>query len=112
MFRFKVLISIFIFTSLLVGTSIIKNKTREIEKKIYLISKDINFIEKDLNESYLDFSYLSSPSLIEQKIELFKSNQYFPMEYSKIFLSLSDFVDLKNKLAIQENYNEKKTKNK
>ena len=36
MFKFKIFFSIFIFTFLLIGTSIIKNQTREIEKK-YLI---------------------------------------------------------------------------
>ena len=36
MFRLKIFISIIIFSSLLFGTSIIKNQTREIEKK-YLV---------------------------------------------------------------------------
>ena len=112
MFRFKFIISISIFSLLLVGTSIVKNKTRELEKKIYLKSKAIHLIEKDLNESYLDFSYLTSPSIIEKKIELLESNKYFPMKHSKIFLNLSDFIDLKNKLAIQEFQNEKKIKKK
>ena len=34
------------------------------------------------------------------------------MKYSQIFLSMSSFLDLKNKLAVQENYNDKKKKNK
>ena len=109
MFRFKFIISISIFSLLLVGTSIVKNKTRELEKKIYLKSKAIHLIEKDLNESYLDFSYLTSPIIIEQKMELLESNKYFPMEHSKIFLNLSSFINLQNKLAIQEHKNEKKT---
>ena len=35
MFKIKILLSIIIFSSLLFGTSIIKNETREIEKKIH-----------------------------------------------------------------------------
>ena len=112
MFRFKVLISISIFSFLLVGTSIVKNKSRELEKKIYLKSKSIHLIEKDLNESYLDFSYLTSPIIIEQKMELLESNKYFPMEHSKIFLNLSSFINLQNKFVIQLQNNEKKTQKK
>jgi uncharacterized protein with PhoU and TrkA domain len=49
MFKIKIFISIIIFSSFLFGTSIIKNETREIEKKIYKISKKISLKEKDIN---------------------------------------------------------------
>ena len=68
MFKIKILISITIFSSLLVFTSMIKNQTREIEKKIFNLSKLNIFKEKDLKESQLDFSYLTSPSMIEKKL--------------------------------------------
>ena len=112
MFRIKIIFSIIIFSFLLVGTSIVKNQTREIEKKIYNLSKEIHKMEKDLNESQLDYEYLTSPLIIEQRIELLNNQKYFPMEYSKIFLSISNFLNLKNKLAIQDNYHEKKDQKK
>ena len=47
----------------------------------------INFnLEKNVNETQLDFSYLTSPSLLEKKIEHLDKNQYLPMDHSKIFL--------------------------
>lgn len=110
MFRIKILISVVIFSSLLILTSFIKNQTRIIEKKIFNISKTVNSKENDLSESQLDFFYLTSPSIIEKKIENLDSNQYVPMEYSKIFLSISNFIELENKVAIQGNQNEKKKK--
>lgn len=110
MFRVKILISVVIFSSLLILTSFIKNQTRIIEKKIFNISKTVNSKENDLSESQLDFFYLTSPSIIEKKIENLDSNQYVPMEYSKIFLSISNFIELENKVAIQGNQNEKKKK--
>jgi len=110
MFRIKILISVVIFSSLLILTSFIKNQTRIIEKKIFNISKTVNSKENDLSESQLDFFYLTSPSIIEKKIENLDSNQYVPMEYSKIFLSISNFIELENKIAIQGNQNEKKKK--
>ena len=97
-----------VFISLLVCTSVIKNETRDIEKKIYDLVKIIDIKEKDLNESQLDFSYLTSPAVIEKKIEYLDRNQYQPMEYSKIFLSMSSFLNLQNKFVTQEKKNEKK----
>ena len=68
MFKFKIQF-LWNFSLLLIGTSIIKNQTRELEKNIYNLNKIVNQKEKDLNESELDFSYLSSPSMIEKKLK-------------------------------------------
>ncbi len=112
MFRFKIFISILIFSSLLVGTSFVKNQTREIQKKIYDKNRKIFILEKDLNESQLDFYYLSSPAIIELKLKNLDNYQYIPMDKSKIFLSASDFIDLTKKIVINEKTNEKKTQKK
>ena len=108
MFKLKILFLVLIFSFSLIVTSFIKNQTREIEKKILYISKKIHIKEKDLNESQLDFFYLSSPSIIEKKIENLDSIQYFPMDYSKIYLDLNSFISLKNKFVIKKNDNQKK----
>ena len=111
MFKIKIFISIIIFSILLVFTSIIKNQTREIEKKIYNLSNVIFYLEKDMNESQLDYSYLTSPAIIEKKIDHIDNFKYQPMEFSKIFLSMSSFLDLKNKYVIEKTKNEKKIQN-
>ena len=108
MFRFKMISSIVIFSFLLIGTSYIKNQTREIEKKIFRLNKIIHNQEKNLSELQLDFSYLSSPSIIEKKIDKLNYNKYLPIEYSKIFLSISSFNDLQNKFVIKKKDYEKK----
>lgn len=110
MFKIKIFVSVITFSILLIVTSIIKNQTRETEKKILSLSKIIKTKEKDLNESQLDFSYLSSPLIIYDKINLIDNEKYVTMEHSKIFLSMSSFLDLQNKLAIQRNQNETKKK--
>ena len=110
MLKTKFLISILIFSSLMIATSVIKNQTREIEKKIYNLSGVILSKEKDFNESQLDFFYITSPLMIEKKIKHLDNNNYIIMEYSKIFLSMTDFINLDTKYAIQEIENEKKTK--
>lgn len=111
MFKIKIFVSVITFSILLIVTSIIKNQTRETEKKILNLSKIIKKKEKDLNESQLDFTYLSSPSIIYDKIKLIDNEKYVTMEYSKIFLSMTDFIDLSDKIAIQKN-NEKKIQKK
>ena len=106
MIKMKILLSIIIFSSLLFGTSIIKNETREIEKKILNINKTINLKSKDLIESELDFSYLTSPSILEFLTSQ-TDKQYVPMKYSKIFLKMDDFLNLENKIVLQNDQNEK-----
>ena len=110
MFKIRIFFSVLIISFFLISTSIIKNKTREIEKNIFNISMKINKNKKDLNESQLDFSYLTSPSMIEKSIEHVRKDEYFPMEFSKIFLSISSFNNMQNKFVTQENQNEKKIK--
>jgi hypothetical protein len=110
MFKLKIVIPTIIFLILLIITSIIKNQTRTIEKKLLKISKNIALQEKDINESQLDFYFLTSPAEIEKKIKILGINNYSPIENSKIFLSLSNFADIKKKLSKTKNANEKKIK--
>ena len=108
MFKFKIISSITIFAFLLIGTSYIKNQTREIEKRIFSLSKTIHNLEKNLSELQLDFSYLSSPSIIEMKIENLEHVKYLPIQNSKIFLNISSFNDIQNKFVIRKDYEKKK----
>tara|TARA_Y100000389_G_scaffold51131_1_gene46849 strand:+ start:1220 stop:1558 length:339 start_codon:yes stop_codon:yes gene_type:complete len=110
MFKLKIVIPTIIFLILLIITSIIKNQTRTIEKKLLKISKKIALQEKDINESQLDFYFLTSPAEIEKKIKILGINNYSPIENSKIFLSLSNFADIKKKLSKTKIVNEKKIK--
>ena len=108
MFKFKLFISLFIFSFLLILTSFVKNQTREIEKKILSKHKTMNIKEKDFNESQLDFYYLTSPFILEDKIKTFLDIEYSPLNHSKIFFDISDFLNLQNKLVTQQQIYEKK----
>jgi len=110
MLKLKIIITTIIFLILLIITSIIKNQTRIIEKKLYKLNEQITLKEKDLNESQLDFYFLTSPAEIEEKIKKLGYNNYLPIENSKIFLSLSNFTDVKKKKSVFKNLDEKKTK--
>ena len=108
MFKIKFVISISLFFLFIVLTSVVKNETRELEKEIYIINNKVVSKERNLNETQLEFSYLTSPNIIEKKIDNLFVNKYISMDFSNIFLNFSSFENLKNKLATQEKKYEKK----
>jgi hypothetical protein len=110
MFKLKTITLTIIFLTLLIITSIIKNQTRITEKKLYKLNKNIILKEKDVNESQLDFYFLTSPAEIEKKVKILGQNNYSPIQNSNLFLNLSNFINIQNKLSLLNNQaeNEKK----
>ena len=112
MLKLKLIIPILIFSILLSVTSVIKNKTRIIEKNIYKIDRKIAAIEKDLHETQLDYFYVSSPGYLSKKIKQLAFIEYMPMDFSRIYFSYRDFTDFQKKITTLEIENEKKTQKK
>ena len=112
MLKSKFVVSTIIFITFLMITSAIKNKTRVIEKKISNLNTKIIFLEKNINEAQLDFFYLTSPAQIEKKLNYIGFENYQPIEYSKIFFNISDYLNIEKKLSNFKNINEKKIKKK
>ena len=95
----KLIISIVVFSFLLFFTSIIKNKTRVIEKNITSYQKKISYLEKELYESQLDFYYLTSPKILQEKLSFLTNDEYSYMNISKIYLDLNDFFEDQKKIS-------------
>ena len=112
MFKMKFIIASSIFISFLLVTSIIKNKTRVIEKNISNLSTIILIKTEDINEAQLDFYYLTSPAEIEKKLSIIGSDNYQPIKYSSIFFDISDFSEIQNKISNLKNIHEKKIQKK
>ena len=112
MFKTKFIIASLIFISFLLVTSIIKNKTRVIEKNISNLSKIILIKTKDISEAQLDFHYLTSPAEIEKKLSIIGFDNYKPINYSKIFFDISDFTEVQNKISNLKKLHEKKIQKK
>ena len=108
MFKNKFVISVSLFITFLVFTSTIKNKTRVLEKKISNLNTKILLKNKDLNETQLDFYYLTSPAEIEKKLKMIGFDTYKPIKYSNIYLSISNFSQIDNKISNLKKFNEKK----
>ena len=112
MLKAKLIISLLVVFIFLIITSIIKNKTRVIEKQIFNLKTKIFSKEKDLNETQLDFYYLTSPREIENKLNIIGFNNYQPIKHSKIFYTISDFINMENKITNLRNLNENKIEKK
>ncbi len=110
MSKLKYTISLIIFFIFLFFTSFIKNQTRVIEKQISNINETIYHKKKDINESQLDFDYLTSPAEIEKKISMIGFKDYKVIEYSNIFLDISNFIKFSNKTSNLGEIYEKKNK--
>jgi len=103
MFKIKFIITTSLFIFFLLITSLIKNETRILEKKISNLNAKILIKKKDINETQLDFYYLSSPSEIEKKIKIIGFNNYYPISYSKIYFKIIDFDKIENKISHLKN---------
>ena len=93
----KLLLSLSIFSILMIFTSIIKTQTRIIEKNIYFLQKKNASLENNLYESQLDHTYLSTPSAISAKLRELSDQEYTSIEYSKIYFSLEQFISNQKK---------------
>ena len=95
----KLTISILCFSLLLFCTSIIKNKTRVIEKNIESYEKQIFTLKKELFESQLDFNYLTSPKMLQEKLSFLTNDQYHNISISNIYLDYNNFISEQKKIT-------------
>ena len=86
-----------LFILFLIFTSLVKNTTRLVDKKIIKLNKDIKILNVALNEAELEYAYLTSPKIL---IKL--SNQYLDSNLSHYekkniqYLNLLTFKEIKN----------------
>ena len=64
---------------LILGTSLVKNSTKEIEDKIFMVNESIRPLKLELNDVLLEYNYLSSPDKLTQY-----QTQYFQKDLIKI----------------------------
>ena len=56
----KILVFVIIFI-LIIATSLVKNSTKEIEDKIFMVNENIRPLKSELGDVLLEYNYLSSP---------------------------------------------------
>ena len=93
--KLVLLLSIFF---LLIFTTIVKNSTKEIEKKIYDTRETLRVLKNKYGMVLLDFNYLTSP----KKLMEYQS-KYFENELSEIdIVKLKKITLINNSLQIEK----------
>ena len=88
----KKIVFVIIFV-LILFTSLVKNSTKEIEDKIFMVNENIRPLKSELGDMLLEYNYLSSPDKLIQY-----QTQYFEKDLIKI-----DIMKIK-KLIEENNY--------
>ena len=74
----KKVVFVIIFV-LIVLTSLVKNSTKEIEDKIFMVNENIRPLKSELGDLLLEYNYLSSPDKLTQY-----QTKYFEEDLIKI----------------------------
>ena len=99
----KKVIFIIIFT-LILATSLVKNSTKEIEDKIFMVNENIRPLKSEFGDVLLEYNYLSSPDkLIQYQSQYFEKN-LIKIDITKIKklteennnIDVSDFINKTN----------------
>ena len=95
----KIIISITIFSVLLFFTSIIKNKTRIIEKNISNNKIKIAVLEKENLWNSIGFLLSIFAKMLTEKINFLSVDDYTHIKISQIYLSYEKFLNQKKQLS-------------
>ena len=78
----------------LIFTSLVKNKTRLLEKELLYLDNEINSLNFNLNEASLDFEYLTTPKHISLLVKDFLDENFSYYKESQIKKSIKPEKDL------------------
>ena len=100
MIKLILLLSIFY---LLIFTTIIKNSTKEIEKKIYNTEENLRVLKNKHEMVLMDFSYLTTPEKLMEYQSKYFENELDQVDIKKLKkitikknqLEIKDFIDFK-----------------
>ena len=83
---------------LILSTSLVKNSTKEIEDKIFMVKENIRPLKLEYGNTLLEYNYLSSPDKLTQY-----QTQYFEKNLIKIDITkIKKLVEKKGKIKISE----------
>jgi hypothetical protein len=83
---------------LILITSLVKNSTKEIEDKIFMVSENIRPLKSKLGDELLEYNYLSSPDRLAQF-----QVQYFEKHLIKIDITkIKRLTEIDNQIKISD----------
>ena len=92
-------VALVIMFLLILGTSLIKNSTKEIEDKIFILNESIGSLKVELSDVMLEYNFLSSPEKLIQY-----QSQYFEKELIKIDIMTIQKISEKNDIIELTNF--------
>jgi len=92
-------VALVIMFLLILGTSLIKNSTKEIEDKIFILNESIGSLKVELSDVMLEYNFLSS----QEKLIQYQS-QYFEKELIKIDIMKIQKISEKNNIIELTNF--------
>ena len=83
---------------LILATSLVKNSTKEIEDKIFVVNENIRSLKSELGDVLLEYNYLSSPNKLSQY-----QTQYFEKDLVKIDITkIKKLTEKKTKIRVSD----------
>ena len=83
---------------LILATSLVKNSTKEIEDKIFMVNENIRPLKLELGNVLLEYNYLSSPDKLTEY-----QSQYFEKELIKIdIIKIKKLIEKNDYLLIND----------
>ena len=79
----KKVVFVIIFT-LILATSLVKNSTKEIEDKIFMVNENIRPLKSEFGDVLLEYNYLSSPDKLIQYQILYFEKDLIKIDITKI----------------------------
>ena len=90
-----VFVAVFI---LILATSLVKNSTKEIEDKIFMVNENIRPLKLELGDVLLEYNYLSSPNKLIQH-----QTQYFEKDLIKIDITkIQKLIERNNHIEVSD----------
>ena len=92
-------VALLIIFVLILSTSLVKNSTKEIEDKIFVLNQSIRSLKVELSDVMLEYNFLSSPGKLIQY-----QSQYFEKELIKIDVMEIQEISEKNNIIELTNF--------
>ena len=87
-----------IIFALILATSLVKNSTKEIEDKIFMVNENIRPLKSELGDVLLEYNYLSSPDKLTQY-----QTQYFEKNLIKIDITqIKKLTEKNNRIDVSD----------
>ena len=89
---------------LILATSLVKNSTKAIEDKIFLVNENMRYLKSELGDVLLEYNYLSTPDKLIQYQSQFFEKDLVKIDITKIkkinkknnYIKVSDFLEKNN----------------